>query len=235
MSLPLPVILSGGLGTRLGPLAEGLPKPMVPVAGRPFLEHVLRGLAGCGFREVLLLVGYRAELIQAHFGGRRFGMAIRYSVEPEPLGTGGAFRLASPAITRRFLLLYGDLYRALDYAALARSVRGNALGVYPYAPGLATIACANVGLDPQGRKVACYAKDRPDLGLTHVDAGFGLFEPEVLGLLPEGVSSFEAAVYPALAARGDLGALPVDRSFFDIGNPADLDYAREWLPRMLEP
>lgn len=235
MSLPLPVILCGGLGTRLGPLSEGLPKPMLPVAGRPFLEHILRQLAAQGFDEVLLLVGHRAELIQEHFGhGDSLGLKIRYSRELEPLGTGGALGLARPHIARRFLMLYGDLYRPVGYAGLASQCEGNILAVYPYARGLTSIACANVGLDPSGRRVSTYAKDRPDLALTCVDAGFGFFEPEALDLLPKGVSSFEASVYPALAARGELGALVVDRHFFDIGNPDDLAHARQWLGQVLE-
>ena len=82
--------------------------------------------------------------------------------------------------------------------------------------------------------MAFYAKDRPDLHLTHVDAGFGLFGPEVLDLLPEGVSGFESKVYPRLASEQRLGSALVDRSFFDVGNPADLEYARQWLPRQLE-
>lgn len=234
MSLPLPVILCGGLGTRLGALADGLPKPMITVAGRPFLEHILRQLAAQGFGEALLLVGHRAELIREHFGnGGGLGLAIRYSQESEPQGTGGALRIAKPHIERRFLMLYGDLYRPAAYARLACECAGNALGVYPYAPGITSIACANVGLDPSGRHVSAYAKDRPDLALNFVDAGFGFFEPEVLELLPEGVSSFEASVYPALAARGELGALAVDQGFFDIGNPADLAHARACMGQVL--
>jgi NDP-sugar pyrophosphorylase family protein len=201
---------------------------MVPVAGRPFLEHVLRQLAGQGFPEALLLVGYKADAIMGHFGdGSDLGIALRYSREPEPAGTGGAFRLARDLIKRQFLMLYGDLYRGVDYAALAARHQGNALAVYPYVAGLATIACANVGLNPGGGRVAMYAKDRPDLGLDHVDAGFGLFIPEVLDLLPEGSSSFEATLFPGLASQGRLGAIPVDRNFFDIGNPVDLADARK--------
>ncbi len=235
MSLPLPVILCGGLGTRLGALVNGLPKPMINVAGRPFLEHILRQLAAQGFGEALLLVGYRAELIQEHFGnGGSLGLAIRYSEESEPQGTGGALRIAKPLITRRFLMLYGDLYRPAAYASLASECAGNVLGVYPYAQGITSIACANVGLDLSGRRVSAYAKDRPDLALNFVDAGFGFFKPAALDLLPEGVSSFEASVYPALAARGELGALVVDQGFFDIGNPADLAHARACMGRVVE-
>ena len=225
-TLPLPVILAGGLGTRLGALAEGLPKPMVPVGGRPFLEHVVRQLAAQGFGEILLLVGHKAELIEGHFGdGSAFGLRVRYSREAEPLGTGGALRLAMGMIPDRFLMLYGDLYRDFDYAAFCGR-RKQALAVYPYVEGLTTIACANVGLDAEGRRVSRYAKGDPAAALSHVDAGFGVFLREVLDLLPEGPSSFEARVYPALAESGKLEAERVDRAFFDIGNPADLAHAR---------
>ena len=227
---PLAVILAGGMGTRLGALAADLPKPMVPVGGVPFMDHILRQLAAQGFKQVLLLVGYRAEVIRARYGdGSGFGLEISYSREAQPLGTGGAIKLAQQLIQRRFLLLYGDLYRPIDYAAMAGRHTGSCLAVYPHVPGLTTIACANAGLDGEGRLVAVYAKDRPDLALTHVDAGFGIFEPEVLDLLPEGVSNFEARVYPDLAGRGLLLAEIVDRNFFDIGNPTDLDNARAHL------
>jgi NDP-sugar pyrophosphorylase family protein len=233
-TLPLPVILAGGLGTRLGNLAGGLPKPLIQVAGRPFLEYVLAALAAQGFREALLLVGHRAEVIEDCLGnGHQLGLELSYSRETVPMGTGGAFRLARGLITRRFLMLYGDLYRVIDYAAIARSTTGNSLGVYPFTHGLTTIACANVGLDSTGRRISIYAKDRPDLPLTHVDAGFGLFEPRVLEMIPAGPTSFETNVYPALAARSDLGAIVVDRSFCDIGNPSDLDRTRHWFLRIL--
>lgn len=223
---PLPVILAGGLGTRLGALAEGLPKPMVAVGGRPLLEHVVRQLAGQGFPEVLLLVGHRAEVIESHFGdGSAFGLRVRYSREREPLGTGGALKFAAPLIPGRFLMLYGDLYRDFDYAGFCAR-HDQALAVYPYVDGLTTIACANVGLDASGARVARYVKGDPGAGLTHVDAGFGVFRREALDLLPEGASSFEARVYPALAESGKLEAELVDRAFFDIGNPADLAHAR---------
>ena len=235
MATPLAVILAGGLGTRLGSLAESLPKAMVPVAGRPFLEHILRQLSHQGFEEALLLVGFRSEVIAQHFGdGRNLGIALRYSREPEPLGTGGAFNFARRLISRRFLLLYGDLYRPVDYAQLAARHPSNALAVYPYVEGLTTIGCPNVGLDASGAKVAVYAKDGQGLALGHVDAGFGFFEPEVLDLLPSGVSNFETALFPRLAAEGNLEAIPVDRTFFDIGNPSDLAEARRKLGALVE-
>jgi D-glycero-D-manno-heptose 1,7-bisphosphate phosphatase len=221
------VILAGGLGTRLGPLAEGLPKSMIPLAGRPFLEHVLRQVAGQGFDEALLLVGFRAERIEAHFGdGSVWGTRIRYSREPVPLGTGGAVKLAGPLLESRFVLLYGDVYRDFDYSEFLRRRAGNCLAAYPYEPGLTTVSRANIGLTADGRKVDRYSKAGAERGLTHVDAGFGVFDREVLEILPEGASSFEDLVYPTLAARGALDAELVGLEFHDIGNPVDLAATR---------
>jgi len=230
MTAALPVILAGGLGTRLGPLAAGLPKPMVDVGGQPFLEHLVRQLAAQGFPELLLLVGHRAEAIQAHFGdGAGWGIGIRYSRESAPLGTGGALKLAAPLLPERFLLLFGDLFRPADYLAIQAARTRACLAVYPYVPGLTTIACANVALDPSGGRVARYVKGDPASGCTHVDAGFGVFPRRVLDLLPEGPCSFEALVYPRLCEAGELDAVHVDRNFLDIGNPVDLARARAYF------
>jgi len=111
---------------------------------------------------------------------------------------------------------------------------GNCLAVYPHVAGLTTIACANIGLDSTQERISVYAKDRPDLHLTHVDAGFGIFGAEVLDLLPEGVSNFEECIYPALASSNLLEAGRVDRNFFDIGNPTDLAHTLASLPSLLE-
>lgn len=89
------LILAGGLGTRLWPLTKEVPKPMVPVAGVPYLEHQLRLLARQGLQDVVMLTANLSEQIEEYFGdGRRLGLDIRYSREPEPLGTGGALRAA---------------------------------------------------------------------------------------------------------------------------------------------
>ena len=88
------IVLAGGLGTRLRSVVPNLPKPMAPVAGRPFLEIVLNRLAQKGFRRVVLSVGYMAEKIVEHFGDRLSGMELVYAFESTPLGTGGAVRFA---------------------------------------------------------------------------------------------------------------------------------------------
>ena len=221
------VILAGGLGTRLGELAAGLPKPMIEVGGRPFLEHSVRMLARQGVRDIVLLTGHHAEVIEQHFGdGAAWNCRIRYSREPSPLGTGGAVRLARHLLAPQFLLMFGDVLRRIDHAALFARHGGHCLAVYPYdTAGMTTIACGNVALDAQGC-VATYRKGDVEAALPYVDAGMGLFCKDIVDCLPADPCSWEGEVYDRLAKAGLLEAEVLDRDFFDIGNPSDLARAR---------
>src|SRR6185503_9220337 len=125
-------VLCGGLGTRLGGLAQGLPKPMISIGGRPYLERVLESFAERGLRSFVLLTGYKHEIIESHFGdGSRFGVHIEYSREPEPIGTGGALRIARPLFGERFVLTFGDVLRRFDYDRFVTRHADNCLAVYP--------------------------------------------------------------------------------------------------------
>lgn len=219
------VILAGGLGTRLWPITQEIPKPMVPVAGVPYLEHQLRVLAGQEIRDVLLLTGYLGGQISDYFGdGSRFGLQIRYSREPRPLGTGGAIRLAWPMLAETFLLIYGDSYLPIDYAAVLRRLdSSSALGaVVTYRdPGGATDVRANIAAS--NGFVTAYDKTGSALGLDRVEAGVSAFRREAAALLPDGDPvAFEPNVLPKLAARGLLLDYPVAQRFFDIGTPERL-------------
>jgi D-glycero-alpha-D-manno-heptose 1-phosphate guanylyltransferase len=115
------IILAGGLGTRLAARVSGLPKAMAPIAGRPFLEILLRQLERCGYTRVLLSVGYLHEAIENHFGPAFGAVEIDYSIEQSPLGTGGAIR-TTLALAREpaVLVLNGDTFLDADYAAMTR-------------------------------------------------------------------------------------------------------------------
>lgn len=109
------VILAGGRGTRLKERLGDLPKPMIPIAGKPLLEHHVELARAHGFEEVLLFVCYRADLIQAHLGdGSKWGLRIRYIVEKEPLGTAGAVLAGFNELAGRFAVLYGDTMVNVD-------------------------------------------------------------------------------------------------------------------------
>jgi NDP-sugar pyrophosphorylase family protein len=218
---PVVAVLCGGLGTRLGALAQGLPKPMISVGGRPYLERVLESFAESGLRDFVLLTGYRHDVIEDHFGdGARFGIRIAYSRELEPLGTGGALRQARAFIAGRFVLTYGDVLRRFDYDRFVTQHAGNCLAVYP------RISAGNADVD--GDRIVRFDKRAPEL--PYIDAGFSVMREETLDLLPsEGMCSFEEIVFAGLAPRGELGAEIVDLDFYDIGTPDELARTRAAL------
>jgi NDP-sugar pyrophosphorylase family protein len=213
-------ILCGGLGTRLGALTADLPKPMLEIGGRPFLERVVESFVSCGLRSFVLMTGFRSGVIEEHFGeGSRFGASIRYSVEVEPLGTGGAVREAADLLGPRFVLTYGDVLRRFDYDRFVTAHRANCLAVYPRrTEGNTAVADGLVTRFDKG------AKDLP-----YVDAGFSVMSRDAVDLLPPGASSFEQVVYAQLAPRGELEGEVVDHDFFDIGTPDELARTRAVL------
>jgi mannose-1-phosphate guanylyltransferase len=219
------VILAGGLGTRLWPLTETIPKPMVTVAGVPYLEHQLRALAGQDLRDVLLLTGHLGEQIQAHFGtGEKLGLHIEYSREPVPLGTGGALRHARGLLQEAFLVIYGDSYLPIRYRdAFERLLEARTEGllvVYDNAIEDTSVK-NNVDLDDAGF-VSRYEKDSP-IRLGYVEAGVLALRRSVVDLIPEGrPASLEKEVFPHLIRRKQLAALVTAQRFYDIGTPERL-------------
>jgi NDP-sugar pyrophosphorylase family protein len=212
-------ILAGGLGTRLGALAAGLPKPMIAIGGRPYLERVIESFARCGLRDVVLLTGYRSEVVEAHFGdGARFGVRIAYSREAEPIGTAGAVRQARALLGERFLLTYGDVLRRFDYDRFVSEHREPCLAVYPRR------TVGNTAVD--GDRVVEFDKRKPEL--PYIDAGFCVMPSEVIDWLPER-GSFEEVVFPRLAAERRLACEVVDLDFCDIGTPEELERTRRML------
>ena len=207
-------ILAGGFGTRLGDLTRGLPKPMIPIHGRPYLERVIDSFARCGLCDIVLLTGYRAEVIEEHFGdGKRFGVNITYSRETEPLGTGGAIREARALLGETFVMTYGDVLRYFDYDRFVTAHDEPCVAVYPRR------TIGNVDVD--GDRVIRF--DKHALELPYIDAGFSLMPSIVIDLLPpHGPCSFEESVFPRLAAERRLACEIVDHDFFDIGTPEEL-------------
>jgi NDP-sugar pyrophosphorylase family protein len=217
------VILAGGLGTRLGDLTRHLPKPMVPVAGRPYLEHQLAELRHQGITDILLLTGYLGDRIEAHFGdGCRFGVRVRYSRERTPQGTGGALRDASGLLAEEFLLIYGDSFLPIDYREVVRRLADDpaAVGVaVVYDNTESTTVPNNIALE--AGYVSRYDKDGPRTPeLRYVEAGVLAFRRCVVDFLPGGGPvSLEKEVYPALVSWRLLLGFVTRQRFFDIGTP----------------
>ena len=225
------VILTGGRGTRLGPLTDRLPKGLVRVAGRPFLEHLLLYLRGQGITSILLCVGYLGEMIEDYFGGgTRFGLEIGYSREETPLGTGGALKLVRDRLEEWFFLLNGDTFLPADYRRLeresARTGFAMILGAYP-GPGPG--ARPNLRLDRRGRVAGIRLPGAPG-EFTHLDAGVRAAKRSISDYFPPAdVFSLEEDLYPRLLAAGELAAVEVSEPFYDIGTPERIGIFADYL------
>ena len=220
------VILAGGLGTRLRPITERVPKPMVELGGEPFLARIVRWLARYEFHRLLVLLGYRGEMISDYFGdGRRFDVSIAYCNEVSPLGTGGALRNAFEQLEDDFLLLYGDSYLPIDYWPPIADFRNHScqglMVVYDNRVADSGVT-NNVAADGDGW-VTRYAKDQGVLDLQYVEGGVLCFRKGVIAELPAGeVVSLERELYPRLIADRQMRAFRTTQRFYDIGTPQRL-------------
>jgi D-glycero-alpha-D-manno-heptose 1-phosphate guanylyltransferase len=227
------VVLAGGFGTRVAHLLPGVPKPMVPVAGRPFLEWVVRYLAAQGIRNVILSTGHLANVVEQHFQSQPVpGVLTRCIAETQPLGTAGGFLNAvrgSGDTPAAWLVLNGD---SLVFAQLADAARelndrrtaGVVLGcAVPDASRYGTLAIG------PGGELQGFAEKRPGKGI--INAGVYLLRHSLVHEMESRTPlSFEQDVFPQTIQRGALlKVLPVTAPFLDIGTPDSLRRAQSFV------
>jgi len=218
------IILAGGLGTRLRSVVADVPKPMAPVAGRPFLAYVLDALDAGGFETAILAVGYRSESIRAYFGERHLGLRLRYSTEDEPLGTGGAIRLAlEQASAPEVFVVNGDTYLLLDYRAMRAAHRRSGASLTVAVQRVADVARYGALDVEDGRIRGFFEKGRAGRGL--INAGVYLLSRPLLDRysLPPAFSFETDVLMPHVREIAPL-AFEASGTFIDIGVPED--YAR---------
>lgn len=201
------MILAAGQGTRLRPLTDRIPKPMVLVAGKSVLEHNLELLARHGVCEAVINLHHRPQAIVEYLGnGSRWGVHITYSFEPELLGTAGAVQRVREQFDSTFLVLYGDNLTTCDLRRLIAFHRAKG--------GIATVALhfrddptasGIADLDDRDRIIRFVEKPKPDQVFSHlVSAGILVLEPEVLDAIPNGIPyDFGRDLFPSLLARGE--------------------------------
>jgi N-acetyl-alpha-D-muramate 1-phosphate uridylyltransferase len=213
-------ILAGGLATRILPRTLTVPKSLLDVAGRPFIDWQLEKLAACGFDDVVLCVAHLGDEIRAHVGdGARFGVRVRYSDEGVTLlGTAGALRVALPLLEPRFLVTYGDSYLPFDYAGPLRDLEANddCDGVMSVFSNHGKWDASNVATD--GAWVLRYEKGGIDAALDHIDYGATALRREVIAALPAGEKHGLDAIQHTLAERRRLRAYVAHERFFEIGS-----------------
>jgi NDP-sugar pyrophosphorylase family protein len=219
------ILLAGGMGTRLRPLTTHTPKPIVPIFNRPFLHYQLDLLKQVPeIDEAILSLNYQPQRIEEVLGdGSSVGIAIRYVVEPEPLGTGGAIRYASAGVTDTVVVFNGDVLTQIDLAAVIQLHRERkARATIVLTPVENPMAYGLVETDADHNVRRFVEKPRPEDVTTHnINAGIYVLEPETFDRIPGGVPwSIERAYFPSLVERREtFVAYVYDGYWIDIGAP----------------
>lgn len=223
MKLAEAIVLVGGLGTRLRGVVGDVPKPLAPVAGRPFLTWLLDRLAAMDIGHVVLATGYRSDQIEMAIGQEWKGMALSYSIESEPLGTGGAIAMARAHLRGAAAhVLNGDTWLSYSPAVLAALVQERGAGI-----GVALAEVPDVSrygvVRLNGERILGF-DEKGQVGSGHINAGCYYLDPVTLAGMPDGRYSFETEILEPMAVTGRIVGLKGGKGFIDIGIPED--YAR---------
>jgi len=233
--LPRPtqaVILAGGRGTRLRPLTNTRPKPMVEIHGKPFLEYQVEQLRDQGFERILVLLGYLPEVVQDYFtDGNRWGVKIEYSVSALEDETARRLKLAKPYLDPCFLLLYCDNYWPMQIERMwSRFIAAKASAMITIYTNKDGYTRNSVQVDREGY-VTVYDKSCTSPGLQGVEISYALLKQSVLRLLPEENVSLEEALYPRLAQKRQLLGYLTDHRYYSVGALHRLPLTEVFLAR----
>ncbi len=225
------LVLCGGEGTRLRPITYEMPKALVPVHGKPLIEHIFDLLKKYSVSDVVLSVGHMKEkIISEKDNWSRLGMNLSFVEEQKPLGTGGPLRLAKDKLTKTFIVSNGDELKNINVMDMYESHKRNR--------ALATIALTTVS-DPsqygvarlEGSRIIEFV-EKPKKGKAPsnlINAGFYIIEPEVAEMIPKGKVSLEKQIFPKLAKMGRLFGFHFSGQWFDTGNLKRYEHAlKEW-------
>jgi len=221
------IILAGGMAKRMRPMTENIPKALLPVNGKPFIDLQLELLRKNGIQRVALCLGYLGEQIEQYVNSANYGMDIVFSYDGvSPLGTGGAVRKAAGITGKAFFVLYGDSYLEIDYADVQQtwenSGKSALMTVYRNENRWDT---SNVLFEDN--RIVRYSKTGRTAAMQHIDYGLGILRTETLKGYGE---LFDLAdVYASLAECGELSGYEAKNRFYEIGSPGGLKELEEHL------
>jgi mannose-1-phosphate guanylyltransferase len=217
------LILAGGKGTRLRPLTVYTPKPIVPICNRSFLLYQIDTLRNAGITDITLSLSYQPHKIEQLIGdGSQHGVKIKYTVEPQPMGTAGAYKFAEELIREPTVVFNGDILTDLDLEAVIREHNERrAAATIVLAPVENPSAYGLVETEADGRVRRFLEKPKPDeISVNTINAGTYVLEPRVLDAIPAGENySFEYQLFPDLLRRGEpfYAHIPRETYWIDIG------------------
>jgi D,D-heptose 1,7-bisphosphate phosphatase len=228
MTVTQAVCLVGGRGTRLGALTDSMPKPLLLVGGRPFLDYLVQEARRFGLERLLLLSGYQSDTIGKRYAGQKFGsLSVDVVVESSPAGTAGALANAARHLDETFFLLNGDSFFDFNWLRLATALPQDDWAIH------ATLAKGITGtrygrIDLEGDRIRGF---RPEGGSSEpINAGIYLVRRKILDAIKTSPCSLEREILPKLAERGELIGTAAEGAFIDIGIPDDFARAQQVMP-----
>lgn len=224
------VILAGGLGTRLGSLTKDCPKPILPVAGKPFLAYLIENISRFGISDFVICVGHLGESVVETLGdGSSLGVRISYSYEQEPLGTGGCVKYAMPLLDDHFLMLNGDTLFDFNFSDFLRRYSEQSDGGVFMALRRVEDVSRYGATEIEGSKISSF-QDKTRNGPGWINGGVYCMARTAVQSFPNGKFSIENDYFPELAAAGNLYGVKYEGFFIDIGIPETLELAQLEIP-----
>lgn len=224
------VILAGGLSTRLRPMTEEIPKSLIEIQAKPFLEYQLEFLKKGGVEDIVLCIGYLGGQIEKYFGdGKRFGVNLRYSYEKEQLlGTAGALKNTEQLLEDQFFVMYGDSYLFLDFASIMPYFNNfDKLGLMVVYKNYDRYDRSNVVIE--GNLVKQYSKKDKTEGMIYIDYGASVLRKKALKLVPQNQVYSLEELFSQLIEREELLAYEINKRFYQIGSPEGLEEFKRYL------
>ena len=221
------VVLAGGVGSRMRPWTNSVPKPLLPVLDKTLLEHVVSSLPDSMVDEVVVAGGYKVDQIEAYFRERDVPFDVRIVPEDEPLGTGGALGNCRDVVSGTFACFNGDIVSSLDASTLlALHGKNRSVGTLGLWEVEDPTRFGIVGLDERNHITRFKEKPAPEEVFSNlINAGSYIFQDDVFDWMPQGKHSIERDVFPQLAAEGLLSGLPFEGYFIDAGTPEAWNHA----------
>ena len=224
------LILAGGFGTRLKEITALVPKPMVDIAGKPFLDYLLKDLANQGLKNVTLLVGHKKEVIIDSYKNSFESLSIDYVAEDSPLGTGGAILNAMKHYPNddEFLVINGDTYFGINYTEFISKKKGQATLALSHQ--LDVSRYGSVVIDPDFR-VKNFIEKNETSSAGYINGGIVFLNRSLFAGVTAEKFSFEKDILELEARNGQIFGIPCDGEFIDIGTPSSYEEAQIFFPK----
>ena len=219
------VILAGGLGSRLKPFTEVIPKPLLPIGEKSILEIQIERLKSFGFNEIILATNYKSDYIEKYLGdGERYGVKLSISKETEPLGTAGPLTLLTDRLDKPFIVINGDILTSIDFNRFYEfALKKNALLTLAIKKEVLPFAFGNITFEGD---FVTKVEEKPDI-ITYILAGIYVMRPEILKIIPENkYYGIDTLIKDMIARKMGIIKYEMNEYWLDIGRLNDYEEAQ---------